>query len=67
MKAATPLAIGKALRGWGVFRPSPYHFVGLYRTKAEAEARAAAMGSSEYLVSYGAQEVGTENFFLSES
>jgi hypothetical protein len=61
MKGAMPLPIGKALRGWGTFRPSPYHFVGLYRT----EMRALAMGP-EYLVSYGAQEVGTENFFASE-
>jgi hypothetical protein len=66
MKAATPLPIGKALRGWGVIRPSPYHFLGLYRTKTEAEVRALAMGDPEYLVSYGAQEIGTENFFASE-
>jgi hypothetical protein len=65
VKAVTPLAIGKALRGWGVIRPSPYHFAGLYRTKADAEVKALAMGS-EYLVSYGAQEIGTENFFASE-
>lgn len=60
-----PLAIGKAVRGWGVIRPVPYHFAGLYRTKSEADGKAIAMGP-EYLVSYGAQEAGTENFFLSE-
>jgi hypothetical protein len=59
------LPIGKALRGWGVIRPSPYRFLGLYRTKVEAEERALAMGH-EYLVSYGVQEIGTEIFFASE-
>jgi hypothetical protein len=59
------LPIGKTLRGWGVIRPSPYHFVGLYRTKSEAAEKAVAMGP-EYLVSYGAQEAETENFFAAE-
>jgi len=63
MRMALP--IGKALRGWGVIRPAPYHFAGLYRTKSEADAKAVAMGP-EYIVSYGAQEAGTENFFASE-
>lgn len=60
-----PLPIGKTLRGWGVIRAEPYHFAGLYRTKPEADAKAAAMGP-DYIVSYGAQEAGTENFFASE-
>jgi hypothetical protein len=54
-------AIGKSLRGWGALRPSPYHFGGLYRTKAEAEDKALEFGP-EYVVSYGAQEEGTDNF-----
>lgn len=59
------LPIGKTLRGWGVIRPAPYHFAGLYRTKSEADIKAVAMGP-EYVVSYGAQEAETENFFASE-
>ena len=60
-----PLPIGNTRRGWGVSRAEPYHFAGLYRTKPEADAKAAAMGP-DYIVSYGAQEAGTENFFASE-
>jgi hypothetical protein len=55
------LPIGKMIRGWGVFRPAPYHFAGLHRTKREAEAKAVAMGP-DYVVSYGAQEADTANF-----
>jgi hypothetical protein len=34
-----PFTMGKALKGWGVVRKSPWHFAGLYSTKQEADAR----------------------------
>jgi len=48
MKADSLLPIGKAVRGWGVIRPSPYQFVGPYRTKAEADEKALAMLAADF-------------------
>lgn len=56
---------GKAAStGWGVFRNSPWHFIGLYSTESEAKAVQAKHGD-EYEVQYGDYESGTDNFLHS--
>lgn len=54
---------GVTLTGWGVLRGGdrPWHFVGLFPTKAEAEARARELGS-DYEVRWGDNQAGTDNF-----
>ena len=49
---AMPFTMGKALKGWGVVRKSPWHFAGLYSTKQEADAKAQEMGAG-YVVLFG--------------
>ena len=56
-----PFTMGKALKGWGVVRKSPWHFAGLYPTKQEADAKAQEMGAG-YVVLFGEQLQGTDNF-----
>jgi hypothetical protein len=46
---------------WGVVRPLPYQFAGLYRRKAEAEEKAGELGP-EYEVHLGIQRTGTQEF-----
>jgi hypothetical protein len=56
-----PFVEGTTLTGWGVVRNGPWHFVGIYPTKEEAEAKAAAMGP-EYEVHYGENREGSDDF-----
>jgi hypothetical protein len=44
-----PSLEGKTLQGWGVVRCEPWHFVGVYRTREEAESEARQRGD-DYIV-----------------
>ncbi len=61
-----PFLHGKTIKGWGVFKDAPWHFVGKYADRAQAEAKAHEMGS-EYQVRLGENQEGTDNFIFSES
>ena len=47
--------------GWGVVRNKPWHFVGLFDTKAEADSMAVMMGPA-YAVHHGEHKVGSKDF-----
>jgi hypothetical protein len=49
------------LRGWGVFRASPWHLAGLYYTEAQATAKASQLGT-EYQVAYGENRDSMDDF-----
>jgi hypothetical protein len=61
-----PFTEGKTHQGWGVFRSSPWEFVGLFETKEQADAKAQEMGP-EYQVAFGEQQEGTDNFVYSDT
>ena len=44
-----PFLEGKTLQGWGVVRCEPWHFVGVYGTREEAESEARQRGD-DYIV-----------------
>lgn len=54
---------GVTLTGWGVFRggEKPWHFVGMFASKEDAQAKAAEMGP-DYEVQWGDNQEGTDNF-----
>lgn len=52
------------IKGWGVYKPSPWHFIGLYNTSAEAEDQARNYGEG-YVFSYGEHVPGTDDFIMS--
>ncbi len=56
---------GDTVAGWGVVRETPWHFVGIFATLVEADARAVAMGSG-YIVRYGEHRGGTDDFVWSD-
>lgn len=60
-----PFAEGRTMVGWGVIRPNPWAFDGIYETREEAEAEASKLGS-DYLVKWGEQQGGTDNFIWAE-
>ena len=49
------------LIGWGVFRPKPWHFAGLFGSSRQAEAKAQELGV-DYIVRFGELQDGTDNF-----
>jgi hypothetical protein len=49
------------LIGWGVFRPKPWHFAGLFGSSRQAEAKARELGVG-YTVRFGELLDGTDNF-----
>lgn len=55
----------RTLTGWGVVRWEPWHFIGIFAEKGEAEARARSQGP-DYIVRYGEHEEGTEDFVWSD-
>ena len=55
----------RTIRGWGVLQPAPWHFVGVFASKADADAKALAMGPS-YAVHWGDNQEATDNFILSD-
>ena len=57
---------GETLRGWGVVRSAPWHFLGLYPDRTIADAAAKEVGS-DYIVRYGDNQAGTDNFLWSNS
>jgi hypothetical protein len=54
------------LMGWGVFRTDPWHFVDLFGTRHQADAKAQEMGT-DYIVRFGELKAGTDNFDWSAS
>jgi hypothetical protein len=58
---------GETIRGWGVVRcpPYPWHFIGMFDSKEEAEAAAKNAGSG-YQARYGDNQAGTDNFIWSQ-
>jgi hypothetical protein len=52
------------VKGWGVFRMSPWHFHGLYATRAQADSEHAALGAA-YQVSYGSRRLASDEFITS--
>lgn len=61
-----PFKEGNTLTGWGFVRGAPWDFAGIFKTKEEAEAKAADMGEG-YEVRYGENQEGTDNFMSVES
>lgn len=59
-----PFSEGVTLTGWGVVRPSPWHFIGIYETNEIAMAVAAELGT-EYEVHFGDNREGTDDFVWS--
>ena len=59
-----PFVNGETLIGWGVVRNSPWHFAGLFPTEEQAKAKAREMGS-EYIVAYGENRAGSDDFVFS--
>lgn len=47
--------------GWGVFRPAPWHLVGVYATKDIADNKATILGD-RYSVQYGSHRLGSNDF-----
>lgn len=56
-----PFVDGNTVKGWGVFRQEPWHFVGVFPTKEAAEAKARDMGPG-YIVAFGENREGTDDF-----
>jgi hypothetical protein len=54
------------VKGWGVYRMSPWHLLGIFPTKEEAERERAAVGQ-EYAVDFGSRQLGTNNFIVSRA
>ena len=54
------------VEGWGVYRMSPWHLVGLCLSKAEAEAQRSRAGQ-EYEVGFGSRQLGTDNFVVASA
>lgn len=61
-----PFPTGKALKGWGVIRNDPWHFVGLFTTQSEAYTKAREMGPG-YIARLGEQREGTDDFVWTNS
>lgn len=57
-KAASAQA---ALTGWVVYRPRPWHFVGVFGSREEAELKRERAGP-EYQVEFGTAEVESGEF-----
>ncbi|HYP64655.1 MAG TPA: hypothetical protein VEQ16_12235 [Acidocella sp.] len=53
------------IRGWGVFRDSPWHLAGVYYTEAQATAKASQLGN-EYKIAYGENRDSTSDFISLE-
>ena len=59
-----PYVEGETIKGWGVVRSEPWRFAGVFETKEEAQAKADDLGP-EYIVQYGENQAGTDNFVWS--
>ncbi|MBW4542285.1 MAG: hypothetical protein KME43_24580 [Myxacorys chilensis ATA2-1-KO14] len=53
-----------SVMGWSVFRMNPWSLYGVFETEHEANQTRAKAGS-EYEVSYGSYQLGTDNFITS--
>lgn len=56
-------ANGRSVFGWGVQRDDPWHFVGVFPTKAKAELEASRRGAG-YCVREGEHQKGTPFFIV---
>jgi len=61
-----PFANGKTLRGWAVISADglPWQFKGIFESKEEAESLANSLGS-DFVVKFGENQEGTDNFLHS--
>ena len=53
------------IKGWGVFRSSPWHFDGLFVSEAEAETRRLVLGT-DYEVHFGSRRLATSDFIVED-
>ncbi|TWI52499.1 hypothetical protein IQ22_03269 [Pseudomonas duriflava] len=53
------------VKGWGVFRNSPWHFVAMFNSESVADSEAIRLGG-DYIVSWGAHKLGTNQFIVTE-
>jgi hypothetical protein len=56
---------GKTLIGWGTIRETPWHFVELFGSMEEAQAKADAMGPG-YIARYGERQEESDTFALAD-
>jgi hypothetical protein len=56
---------GQTATGWGVVRPFPWQFAGIYSSMAEAVAKAEELGP-DYIVRYGDNRVGSDDFIYDD-
>lgn len=54
----------KTVKGWGVLRNAPWHFVGMFPSRDAAVEKAKELGDS-YIARLGEHQVGTDNFVWS--
>lgn len=60
-----PFTEGQTVSGWGVYRSAPWHFAGIFDTQEKAQAEADRLGAG-YVVKYGDNQVGTDNFIATD-
>jgi hypothetical protein len=58
-----PFVNGVTIKGWGVFRRSPWHLAGIYASQQEAEAKGNEMGP-DYVVALGEGGLGSDDFVV---
>lgn len=59
-----PFTNGETIKGWGVVRGEPWHLAGIFKTEAEARAKARELGA-HYEVHYGDGRNGSDDFVWS--
>jgi len=53
------------VRGFGVFRMSPWHFAGLFQIREQAESVQQQLGEN-YKVAFGSHRKGSDDFIVDE-
>lgn len=49
------------VKGWGVYRDSPWHFAGIFSTREEAEQKRDTIGT-DYKVAFGSRRLASDDF-----
>lgn len=62
----TPAEEVQEVAGWGVFRPKPWDFIGLFPAREQAE-RALERDGFDYGIAYGTGRIGSQRFDVSEA
>lgn len=63
--AITPGELPEAVEGWGVFRPEPWDFAGIWPTRDAAEQEQERAGQ-DYEVAFGTAVLGSNGFTVAE-